>query len=67
MFIKLEKPNGVLTFINPSHIIKAEFHPMSNKWKIHIVNETPVETDSFESHEAALQWYDDTIRKLVVN
>ena len=67
MFTKIEQPNGVLTYINTNHIVKADLHPISKAWTIYVVNEKPLETESFETLEAAIQWYENTIGKVVLD
>ncbi len=67
MFTKIEHPSGVLTYIYTNHIVKADFLPISKDWTIYVVNEKPLETESFETLEAAIQWYEDTIGKVVLD
>lgn len=67
MFTKIEHPSGILTYLNPAYIVKADLHPISKNWKIYIANEEPLETESFETLEAAIQWYEDTIGKVVLD
>jgi hypothetical protein len=61
MFKKIEHPNGVISYINPDYIVKADLHPISMQWTICIVNESPIETESFDSVDDALKWFNDNI------
>jgi len=64
MFKKIEQANGRILLININNITRVDLQLGSNSWKIYFVNGPVFDTDSFESVQAAIQWYSDTIGKV---
>ena len=64
MFKTIKESSGSITVVNTNNITRADLKPGSTSWKIYFTSGPVLDTENFDSKEAAIKWYNDTIGKV---